>query len=180
MFGESDFSDKLLDTNRLVEFEVGLMEILPHPTQIHQTILAELSFRLGDFIRMTADKSRLIMAPFALKLWEDKFRAPDLMVMLAGHATRRHEQFWEKPDIVVEIVSPDDPKRDLETKRREYALAGIPEYWLINPLDKVVLVLVLDGDRYVTHGDYREGDVAESLLLTGFSAEVSEIFNQPM
>ncbi|WP_221063902.1 Uma2 family endonuclease [Methylomagnum ishizawai] len=30
----------------------------------------------------------------------------------------------------MEVVSPDDPKRDRDTKRREYAQTGIPEYWL--------------------------------------------------
>src|SRR5207247_6762550 len=35
-----------------------------------------------------------------------------------------------------EIVSPDDPERDLRVKRADYAEAGIPEHWIVNPADE--------------------------------------------
>jgi Uma2 family endonuclease len=53
--------------------------------------------------------------------------------MKAEHRNRRTFDYWEGADLVVEIVNRDDPARDLETKRAEYAEAGIPEYWIVDP-----------------------------------------------
>jgi len=44
---------------------------------------------------------------------------------------------------VVEIVSPDDPDRDLVEKVADYAEAGIPEYWIVNPNTATISVLRL-------------------------------------
>jgi Uma2 family endonuclease len=57
------------------------------------------------------------------------------------------------PLLVVEVVSSSDTdprsrKRDYEDKRAEYAQRGIPEYWIVDPIAAVVLVLTLDGAEY--------------------------------
>lgn len=58
---------------------------------------------------------------------------------------RRQNRFWLGADLVVEVVSEDDPERDTKVKRADYASAGIPEYWIVNPLDNTITVLVLEG-----------------------------------
>ena len=168
-----------LDTNRLVEFSNGYIEVLDMPSQKHQFSVMQLLFMLRLYFRIGVVAGTYIVSPMKAKLWDGKFREPDLMVMLAENAERRHDLFWERPDLIVEVVSPDDPKRDLETKRREYAMAGIPEYWIVNPLNETVTVLTLEGSRYVASGVYGRGEMAESVLLEGFSAEVTEVFSQP-
>ena len=80
---------------------------------------------------------------------------------------------------MVEVVSPDDPDRDLVEKRTDYAEAGIPEYWIADPRDETLTVLVLHGEAYVEHGRYGRGETAASVLLEGFAAEVSEVFDAP-
>ena len=57
------------------------------------------------------------------------------------------------PVLVVEVVSPgkegtENYDRDYIEKRREYALRGIPEYWIIDPARQVILVLTLKGQVY--------------------------------
>ena len=44
--------------------------------------------------------------------------------------------FWLGADVVVEVVSPDDPERDTKLKRADYAEARIPEYWILNLLQR--------------------------------------------
>jgi Uma2 family endonuclease len=61
------------------------------------------------------------------------------------------------PLVVIEIVSPGEEssknyRRDYQEKRAEYAARGIPEYWIIDPLRQVVLVLTLMGEVYQTTG----------------------------
>ena len=96
--------------------------------------------------------------------------------MLRAHADRIGEQVWNGADLVMEVVSDDDRRRDLEVKRREYATAGIPEYWIVDPKLKTITVLVLEGSSYVAHGEFALGDRATSHLLPGFEADVTTAF----
>ena len=80
---------------------------------------------------------------------------------------------------MVEVVSPDDPGRDLSEKRADYAEGGIPEYWIVDPRDETITVLALEGDAYVTHGVFARGGVAKSVRLDGFETDVSEVFDAP-
>ena len=89
------------------------------------------------------------------------------------------EQWLERVDLVMEVVSPDDPKRDLVKKRREYAQAGIPEYWIADPRSRTITVLILNdpSDRkYSVHGKFGVGEVATSHLLPSFSVPINAIF----
>ena len=52
-------------------------------------------------------------------------------------------------------------------KRLDYAEAGIPEYWIVNPLDETVTVLFLADGAYREHGVFRPGAHAGSALLPG-------------
>ena len=70
-------------------------------------------------------------------------------------------EYWEGADLVVEVVSDDDRRRDLETKRFEYADTGIPEYWIVDPQLGEVSVLKLAGNRYETDGVYCGGPTGQ-------------------
>lgn len=77
----------------------------------------------------------------------------------------------------MEIVSPDNPERDTVGKVADYAEAGIPEYWIVNPLDQTITVLVLAEGAYTAHGIFGRGEHAVSLLLDGFSVAVDAVFD---
>jgi Uma2 family endonuclease len=115
-------------------------------------------------------------APLRVQVRPGKYREPDLLLVLDKNDPRVQDEFWFGADLVVEIVSPDWSKRDIEEKPRDYAEAQIPEYWIVNPLDGTVTVLTLRG-AYATHGVFRRGDAATSRLLRGFNVVVDDIFN---
>ncbi len=83
-----------------------------------------------------------------------------------------------RADLVVEIVSPDDPARDLTVKRADYAAAGVLEYWVVDPRRTAVMVLRLAGAEagYVEHGVSGPGSQATSWLLDGFGVDVDALF----
>ena len=141
------------------------------PTQYHQLVVLFLYRALYAFIEARA-LGTVLIAPLRVRLWPGKFREPDVVFMLAAHAARRHEAYWEGADLVMEVVSPDDPQRDLVTKRQEYAEARIPEYWIVHPENTTITVLRLDQRRYVEHGLFQPGAVATSALLPGFELDV--------
>ena len=164
-----------LDTNRLVEFSHGRTEVLPMPTQSHQLLVIALFALLRSFVR-TRKLGTALLAPMRVQLWPGKYREPDILFMRTEHDDRRTERRWFGADLVMEVVSPDDPARDLVIKRREYAQAGIPEYWIVDPTRKSISVLTLSGQTYALHGAFDEDAVATSVLLDGFTVNVRAVF----
>jgi Uma2 family endonuclease len=165
-----------LNTNRLVELVAGSIEVLPMPTELHQNIAWFLCTLLKAFIKAD-EQAMALMSPFSIRLWPGHIRQPDVVYMAGRNAHRRHGNVWDGADLAVEVVSEDDPNRDLRVKRAEYAVARIPEYWIIDPRPQTVTVLRLDGDQYAVAGTYAPGDTAASVLLPGFTVDVSDIFN---
>ncbi len=162
-------------TNRLIEYTNGTIEVLPMPTRKHQAILALLYELYVAFIRPRGGK--VFFSPLRVRISPQRFREPDLVVMIDAQDPRNQDAFWYGADLVVEVVSPDDPARDKVEKRGDYAEAGIPEYWIVDPLDETITVLVLDGDIYTEHGVFRRGTSARSVLLEGFQVSVSATFD---
>ena len=164
-----------LETNRLIEFSHGQLEVLPMPRMSHQQIVLLLLQALLRFVS-AQDLGTVLFAPLRVQLWPGKFREPDIVFMRREHADRMGEEFWEGADLVVEVVSPDDRRRDLETKRGEYAQAGIPEYWIVDPETQRITVLTLAGAEYAVRGDFGAGEQATSALLPGFAVDVAPVF----
>ncbi len=121
-----------LNGNYFVEFTDGNVEVLPMPTLIHQLIVQRLFLLLNAFVA-ARNLGLVVIAPFRIRLDERKFREPDLMFMSREKFPHVKNEFSDGADLVMEVVSDDDRKRDLETKRIEYAQAAIPEYWIVDP-----------------------------------------------
>ena len=80
------------------------------------------------------------------------------------------------PTLVAEVVSEGDRERDLVTKRREYAQAGIEHYWILDPARRTVLTLVLRGDAYVVAGEFSGNDTLTSELFPGLEVSLCRLF----
>jgi Uma2 family endonuclease len=167
---------KLTDqTNQLIEFTDGYLEGLSMPTRSHQRMLARLYELFVAFVRLHGGE--VLFAPLRLQIRPGKQREPDMLLVLDEHDPRNQDRFWLGADLVVEIVSADNPERDTVEKVADYAEAQIPEYWIVNPLDETITVLTLVGDAYATHGMFRRGDRANSPLLSGFAVLVDSVFD---
>ena len=162
-------------SNRLLEFTDGRIEVLPMPTQEHQAISRFLFLALYSFVQSIGGE--VFYAPLRLRIRDGKFREPDLLLVTNADDPRCRNDYWLGADLAVEVVSPDNPGRDLIDKREDYAEAGIPEYWIANPVNSTVTVLVLSGGEYREHGVFRPGEQADSPSLPGFSVDVREMFD---
>ena len=118
-----------------------------------------------------------LFAPLRLRVRPGKFREPDLLLVRDARDVRSGDRFWTGADVVVEVVSPDRPERDLVHKRDDYAEAGIPEYWIVDPEMETVTVLKLEAGGYVEHGVYGRHVRARSLVLLDFALDVGEVFD---
>ena len=159
----------------LIEFTDGRLEVPPMPTDRHQAISQFLFLALSPFVQALGGKVRY--APLRLRIRDGKFREPGLLLVRDATDPRRGNDYWRGADLVMEIVSPDDPERDTRVKRWDYAEARIPEYWIVNPVDETITVLTLAGDAYTERGVYGRGQRADSACLDGFAVCVADVFD---
>jgi Uma2 family endonuclease len=163
-----------------IELSNGRLEVLPVPTQSHQLILLFV-FKLLEAFTAAHAPGVVLFSGIRVRLKKGAIREPDIVYMKAENAHRRHEKYWDGADLVMEIVSPDsgDRERDLEIKPRVYARGGILEYWIIDPKERRIRVLTLEGKTYKVHGDFGPGSQATSILLPGFAVAVDAALAPP-
>ena len=175
-WNEEDFLK--LHTNRMAELVDGRLEILPMPTLKHQRILIWI---LDEFRKTVSDQpnATVLLAPLPTRLFPGTIREPDLLYIAPENAPGPDVDYPTHIDLALEIVSlgKDARQRDYEDKRIDYARAGISEYWIVDPLENQVTVLVLQDSIYLEHGVFRMGDVASGLLLPGLSIDVRAMLN---
>ena len=172
---QAQYLELTSQSNRLLEFTDGRIEVLPMPTQQHQAISQFQFLALYPFVRGIGGK--VFYAPLRLRIREGKFREPDLLLVTDADDPGCRNDYWLGADLVVEVISPDNPDRDLIDKRMDYAEAGIPEYWIVNPVADTVTVLVLSDDKYGQHGVFRPGEQANSPSLPGLSVDMEKKFD---
>ncbi len=161
-------------TRRMVEFTDGRIEELPMPTIVHQAILSFLHDLFKAYLGPRG--GFVLFAGLRVRVREGKFREPDVAALCDRSDARNQERYWLGADLVVEVVSADDPDRDLVVKRADYAEANIPEYWIVEPDGETVTVLTLAGGAYVEHGVFSCGEAATSPLLEGLALDVTNMF----
>ena len=163
-----------LPTNNLVERVDGRLEFPPMPSDLHQVIVMRLCDLLRDHARDIGLSAAVRFAGLPMRTPNGN-REPDVLFLRDENDPRRQARLWDGADLVMEVVSPDDPNRDYVDKRSDYAAAGIPEYWIVDPRprSRTITVLVLDHARYREQGVFGRGETATGVLLPGLAAEVS-------
>jgi Uma2 family endonuclease len=174
-WSESDYLD--LDTKRLVELVDGKLEVLPMPSVLHQLIVEFLHDALKSFVR----KRRLgqaFFAPLPVRIRKDTLREPDVIFISRERRVQPEDKRLAGADLVMEVVSPDEGshERDYKKKRTDYASRKVSEYWIADPQTERITVLALRGKQYRMHGEFAPGQKATSVLLEGFSVDVSAVF----
>jgi Uma2 family endonuclease len=102
-------------------------------------------------------------------------RNPDVAVTLVG--TPKDAEENRPPSLAMEVVSRGirARRRDYEAKREEYLAYGLREYWIVDPFERKVTVLVRDGDSWDERTFVGE-QAAEGLVLPGFRVPLPELW----
>jgi len=171
-----DYFELTNSENHRVEFDDGNIEVLAMPTEAHEFILRFL-FRALDNFAVTTKLGSAFFAGIRVRTLKSKYRVPDIVFMLKENRERRSNDFWDGADLVMEVVSPDagSRARDLEKKKDEYAAAGIPEYWIVDPDEQHIRVLKLQDGSYAEGEPCSRGTTATSSLLPAFEVDVSAV-----
>jgi len=166
-----------LDTGRLIEYSEGFLEFPPMPTMAHQDILIFLFELLKAYV-LKHQLGKVYVAPLPVRLRAGRYREPNVFFVSTQRVHEAEGKYPSGADLVMEIVSgsPSDRERDLVQKRHDYAQAGIPEYWIVDPDEGAITVLWLEGEAYVEHGRFAGGETATSRLLPGFAVAVAAVW----
>lgn len=144
-------------TDARYELEDGVLVEMGAENPLNNTIAMFLAF---EFAKLGIGYRRLATGhQVGVSSTKATARQPDLIVHSDASADAILNGgkilFAEMPAplLVVEVVSSSDTdpksrKRDYQDKRAEYAARGIPEYWIVDPIAAVVLVLTLNGAEY--------------------------------
>jgi len=134
--------------DRRVEWVNGEAVEMIYVTAKHAQIVSFL-FTLLGFACAAKGIGSVYGEPFVMRLTGgNSGRSPDLMVLHSANVDRVQERFLDGPaDIVIEVVSPGSITSDYIVKLAEYRRAGVPEYWIVDPVGGQTSFLVLGDDR---------------------------------
>lgn len=144
-----------------------------NPTRQHQNLALFLARLLSDFVE-EKDAGEVIIAAYKVHIKTDTVREPDILFVANEIKDRLTKQHLDgAPTLAVELISPESRTRDRRDKFREYADAGVSEYWLIDAEREKAEFYRLDEDGVFVIIPLVEETRFESVVLVGFWLEVA-------
>jgi Uma2 family endonuclease len=157
----------------------------PAPSSKHQ----EISFNLSGLLRnyLIHKNCKGFAAPSDVRFPKDKKNKDDKQVytvlqpdlyIVCDLSKIDARGCLGAPELIIEIVSPKNPKRDLKDKFEIYQQHGVREYWIVNPNDENVNVFVLDENgKFQLVGMYAEDDKIPVNIFNGdLKIDLTEVF----
>ncbi len=164
------------DDSHRYEIIDGVLYMTPAPTLGHQASNARFVRYLMQHVE-EAGLGRVFPAPVDVELAPNVVLQPDVVVVLnANLGILIPERIIGAPDLVVEIASPGTEGYDRRQKQDAYARAGVPEYWIADPLARTVEVLGLSGDAYRSIGVFTGKATLPSTAIPGLPVPVEMFF----
>lgn len=143
------------DTDAGYELEDGRLLLMPTESEINRRIAC---FLFAYFLQLGVSFSRLTMKTELVVMGSrTTVRVPDLMVLtetlaqvMEGASRSLITIDMPPPEMVVEVVSPgqENQQRDYRYKRSQYQARGIPEYWIVDPIQQQITVFILVTGLY--------------------------------
>lgn len=164
-------------------FEIleGFLVKEPSPSLHHQRVSRELGRRLVSFLENFDPEGELFFAPLDVILAGNNVLQPDLLFISGANREIMREERVDGPcDLVVEIMSPANRRKDRLQKMEIYRKAGIPHYWLVDPEENTLEAFLLrDGGHYTLVFVGGPGDKFAHPEFPGLDLDLDKIFHRP-
>ena len=165
------------DGNRYEIIE-GELFVSCSPGLTHERVLFRLILLIGNFLETSPIGETVANVGVILNNFSGVI--PDLVVFLNEQRETiiTNDRLTGPPALVIEILSPGPAniQRDRITKRELYGKHGVPEYWIVDPLNMTLERYVDQGSSLMLLETLGTRDTLSTTLLPGFSCKVSEIF----
>ena len=179
------FADYLTwDEDDHIELIYGYPYMMSPPLRIHQKVSGALFRQLANYL--DGKKCEVYSAPFGVRLFEEEgdrpedvntIVEPDLAVVCDRN---KLDDYGCKgaPDLIIEILSPSSRRHDRIVKLDLYQRAGDREYWVVNPEDRTVQVMLLKDSYLLPVEDYGREDMAKVNILEDCTIDLSKVFSE--
>ena len=156
----------------------GELVMAAAPTTEHQRCILEVALKLTPVVRERR-LGEVFIAPVDIVIRRDPLRTrqPDLLFISNARRYIIGRQVIEGgPDLVIEILSPSNTRREVEAKLQDYQTIGVREAWIVATQGQTVEVLQLSPEHIERSGLYGLGDSIVSQVLPELRLTVDEIF----
>ena len=184
-FNNYSYADYLSWTmDVMVEIIKGrVFKMSPAPKRIHQKISWRLSGLLYNYLK--DKKCQAFSAPFDVRLPlksiknEEIFTVvqPDICV-ICDLEKLDDDGCIGAPDLIIEILSKGNNKKELKNKYEVYEESGVKEYWIIHPEEQTLLINKLVDDKYISSRLLTNGDEITTSILPGFVLNLNDVFDK--
>ncbi len=158
-----------------------ILAMSPAPSRIHQKIIMEISAELRNYIKANNRSCEVYPAPFDVVFKNDdedvtssiNIVQPDISVICDKNKLT-DKGCTGSPDMIVEIVSPFNPSNDYIRKLSLYQDYKVKEYWIVNPIEKNILVYSLQENRYAAPKLYNFNDKIKVNIFSELEIDFKE------
>jgi Uma2 family endonuclease len=149
----------------------------PSPLIIHQLILGEFYDALKSYVKQQDNQGLVVLPPMDIHLDDGNIYQPDLIYIAKDRISEIVKDRIEgAPDLVLEILSPSTAYYDLRQKKNVYEKYGVKEYIVVDPIEQSAELYILKDGIYQMHQKTQNNEVLNSVLLQGFSIDLSKLF----
>ncbi len=140
--------DAMPDDGRRYELLDGAIIVTPAPTPAHQDAVLNLAQLLRAEVPAHL---KVFIAPLDVALPTHDVLEPDVLVVSRDLVTAK--DVTGVPVLAVEVLSPSSRRRDVGDKLTAYRDAGVPSYWVVDPVGLRFRAWQLEDDDYVEVAD---------------------------
>jgi Uma2 family endonuclease len=184
-YGSYTYADYLSwEMDHMVELIKGKVfrQAAAAPRRIHQEVSGRIFAKL--FIHLEKYQCKVYSAPFDVRLPVKSKKHEDINTVVQPNicVVCDPDKLDDlgcvgAPDLIVEILSPSNNKKELQNKYEVYKESGVREYWIIHPYEKTLLVYTLADGTYVPSRLFTLGDYVASRCIEGFVLDLDELFS---
>lgn len=167
---------------RLELIKGKIFKMSPAPSRVHQQILTNLFKPIVNFLDGMSCK--VYVAPFDVRFPKNSKADKDIYTVLQPDIcvicdkTKLDDRgCLGAPDLVVEILSPGNNKKELLYKYKVYEEFGVKEYWVVSQSDQSILIYTLDNaGKFQPSKIFTLSEEVTSTVLPGFVLKLDDVF----
>ena len=172
------------DDDTRYELYDGVPVALASPSFEHQVISGEIYRQLANYA--LGKPCNVVAAPIDVRLFEQDGDAPedvdivvqpDLLAVCDKNKIDRRGVHGA-PDLVIEILSDTTRRNDQLVKYRWYQKAGVREYWIVDPVERIVLIHTLEDGQYSSPNAYGAASTAPVGITEDGTVDLSLVFSE--
>lgn len=166
-----------------------IFKMSPAPSALHQRLVMRLSANIFNFISARGSSCAVYPAPFDVRLLDKTKSAqvnqeiysvvqPDISVICDPQKIDTQGCIGS-PDLVVEILSKGNSKKEMKIKYALYEENGVKEYWVVYPFEHLLQQFVLDeNNKYQLKGSFAEDEIFQAHIFSDLEIDLGKIFDK--